>query len=50
MTQIPPIWQLVLVTLSTDIALLCKWDGEQWWTADGLPIANHYVINWRSIN
>ena len=46
----PPLWQLVLVTLSNDISLLCKWDGDQWWTENSLPIANDHVINWRVVN
>ena len=46
----PPLWQLVLVTLSTDVAILAQWDGEQWWSASGIPVSNEHVINWRIIN
>jgi hypothetical protein len=46
----PPLWQFVYVTLSTGTAILCQWDGAQWWTDSELPISNHHVINWRTIN
>lgn len=46
----PPIWSLVVVTVSTGVAVRAKWDGEQWWTESELPLANHLVINWRTIN
>ena len=47
----PPIWTIVLVTLDNGMGLLAKWDGEQWWMAEKeIPIANFYVINWRSVN
>ena len=46
----PPLWQFVYVTLSTGTAILCQWDGAQWWTDSELPISNNHVINWRVVN
>ena len=46
----PPLWQFVYVTLSTGAAILCQWDGAQWWTDTELPISNNHVINWRVVN
>jgi hypothetical protein len=46
----PPLWQFVYVTLSTGTAILCQWDGNQWWTDSELPISNNHVINWRVVN
>jgi hypothetical protein len=46
----PPLWQFLLIVLSTGVGLRAQWDGAQWWTESELPIANHHVINWRAIN
>jgi len=46
----PPLWQFLLIVLSTGVGLRAQWDGAQWWTDTELPIANHHVINWRAIN
>ena len=46
----PPLWQFVLVTLSSGTGVRAQWDGAVFWTEYGVPIAPDHVINWRVVN
>jgi hypothetical protein len=46
----PPVGHLVMVSLANDLSVMARWDGMQWWTDTRIPIANEFVINWRTVN